>query len=688
MTGDTGASDRALVMFVRAIVAAGAATALAGSVALAATEGLSGDVANLILGVPALAVGFAAVAWIAVGSQPRNVLIWVLASFVVGLGVYAAGKAAIAVMVPDVSLPLDVGTQIPAELPTAAAWVQGWTEAVATLGFFNLLTFGLLLFPDGRLPSRRWRPLAAVIATGLVAVTAFQVVLWHPESTVAPYGPGGPGHKAAWAVVNLFLIWGPLASLVGIVMRYRKSALAARRQFKWIMWGAAVLLPAAVAGSLAAAPILTLAGVLVFVAAYGVAITRHRLFDVDLVITRTVVYGSLAAFIGVVYVAFVVGVGAVAGGTDRPNTGLAIAATTVVAVAFQPARRRLERLASQLVFGRKATPYMVLSEFAKRVAATGDVPLGDIARSLTEGTRAERVAIRMAIDGHLVEAASWPEGRSQPTAAVVRFAIEDAGTTLGSLDLHLPAAHELTSEDRRLAEGLASGLSLALRNQMLTERLAARVEVLRESRRRIVALQDETRRRLERDLHDGAQQQLVALRINLGVTQTIAERDGALRTAALLEEVKGAAEEAVESMREFARGVYPPLLEAEGLRPAISAQARRLPIPVTVEFDGIERYDATLEGTIYFCVLEALRNCVLRAGASGAVVRLSQRNGEVIFEVCDDGAGHGAGSGVEPGVTAIADRVEAIAGTMTVTCTPGQGTVVTGTVPMPAEPPR
>jgi signal transduction histidine kinase len=218
---------------------------------------------------------------------------------------------------------------------------------------------------------------------------------------------------------------------------------------------------------------------------------------------------------------------------------------------------------------------------------------------------------------------------------------------------------------------------------LLTERLEARVDELRESRRRLVAVQDDTRRRLERDLHDGAQQQLVALKVKLGLARALAEKAGATETTALLERLGGDADGAVNALRDFARGVYPPLLEAEGLGAALAAQARRAPLPVTVEPDGVGRYDRDVEATVYFCVREALRNTVRHAEATQARVILGRREGTLVFEVRDDGVGFDPGSSNGyTGLTTMTDRVDALAGTLQVASRSGEGTAITGAIPV------
>jgi signal transduction histidine kinase len=309
----------------------------------------------------------------------------------------------------------------------------------------------------------------------------------------------------------------------------------------------------------------------------------------------------------------------------------------------------------------------------------------DAARSLVEGTGAARAVISVAIGGVMVEATSWPEVDDIGNTDVSVFPIEHEGAELGRLELRMPSGQRLQDEDARLARELASGMGLSLRNQLLTRRLEGRVEELRESRRRLVAVQDETRRRLERDLHDGAQQQLVALKVKLGLARSVARQDGAGVTADLLETLAGRADRAVETMREFARGVFPPLLEAEGLVVAVSSHARRAPIPVSVESDGVGRYDREVESAVYFCVTEALQNTARHAHATRADISLAQQNGVLTFEVRDDGVGFDPASPhTGMGLVYMADRAEALSGSVAVASTPDDGTVVAGTIPAQA----
>jgi signal transduction histidine kinase len=256
--------------------------------------------------------------------------------------------------------------------------------------------------------------------------------------------------------------------------------------------------------------------------------------------------------------------------------------------------------------------------------------------------------------------------------------VRDRGELLGALTVTMPANDPMDPGKERLVADLAAQAGLVLRNVRL-------IEELRASRQRLVAAQDEERRRIERDLHDGAQQQLVALAVQLKLARTVAERDpaGAVELVNGLQATAGAA---LEDLRDLARGIYPPLLADRGLPAALEAQARRAAVPVTVRAEGIERYGQDVEAAIYFCSLEALNNVAKYAGASRADVVLERSNGRLTFRISDDGAGFDPSStGYGTGLRGMADRLDAIGGDLEVESAPGRGTVVIGRVPVGAE---
>jgi signal transduction histidine kinase len=241
----------------------------------------------------------------------------------------------------------------------------------------------------------------------------------------------------------------------------------------------------------------------------------------------------------------------------------------------------------------------------------------------------------------------------------------------------------ITPPELELVESLADGLGLTLRNARLTAALRRQVKDLQRSRDRIVSAADAARRSLEHDLDSGPQQQLVAVKVKLGPVRKLAEDAGATRTAGLLTDIESQAGDAIQAVRDFAAGVYPPLLGAEGLTVALAQETRKAAVPVDLESDGVGRYPRDVESAVYFSILEALQNTAKYAEASRATVRLTARNGDLRFEVSDDGRGFDPAT-IErgAGLSGIADRIDTIGGTWTITSTPGHGTTVAGAIPV------
>ena len=357
-------------------------------------------------------------------------------------------------------------------------------------------------------------------------------------------------------------------------------------------------------------------------AAIGLAVMRHGLYDIDVFISRSIVYGSLAVFITAVYVGIAVGIGTLVGSGGKPNLGLSILATAIVAVGFQPVRERVQSIANRLVYGKRATPYEVLSQFSgarRRV-------LRQRRRAAADGSRARRrnrrrTSLRSGCGaGTPATCGGFPPPTSMPAAgpstALLRRRSRDADRTvevrhqselLGALTVTKRRSESLTPIEVKLMDDLAHQAGLVLKNVGLTADLQARLVDLRASRQRLVAAQDDERRRLERNLHDGAQQHLVAIKVKLGLVEMLATRDPEKAKATLIA-LKDDADEALETLRDLARGIYPPLLAEKGLPTALQAQARKATLPVTVDADGVGRYPQDTEAALYFCILEALQN--------------------------------------------------------------------------------
>ena len=318
---------------------------------LPASAGNQGNPANGVVAI-LLIGGFATVGALLVWKRPSNPMGWLLSATSLS---YAAGAF-------DVLL---------AHFPRTLM-LSHWLGWVWFLSVGLTVTFVLLLFPTGSLPSRRWRPVAWMAAAGVagwVLGNAFapQIFTAGPPPEANPFGIGGPVGGFFTLIAGAgagFVVLAGLGAIVSVVVRYRRARLVEREQLKWLVYAAALIVLSLLAqvviaktmGSTDAATNLENAvtsGAVAFVPiAIGIAVFRYRLYDIDVVINKTVVYGLLAAFITAVYVAIVVGVGSLLGNGGKPNLGLSILATAVVAVAFQPVRERVQRLANRLVYGK------------------------------------------------------------------------------------------------------------------------------------------------------------------------------------------------------------------------------------------------------------------------------------------------------------------------------------------------
>ncbi|MGY2704467.1 ATP-binding protein [Nocardioides sp. HB32] len=400
---------------------------------------------------------------------------------------------------------------------------------------------------------------------------------------------------------------------------------------------------------------------------------------------------GLTAFVVLVYVVVVLGGGALLGRTSSPSLGLSVLATAVVAVAFDPVQSRLDRWVSRVVLGGRTSPYEVVRRFTTTLAGQHpDKELPErMARVLADGTGAESAQVWVAIGDRSVLAATWPPTHVATAGSVARrVPVRHGDDVLGALVVREHPGVALTRVEERLFAGLADQAGLVLRGARLrTElelRLAAlstRAEELRTSRERLVDAHDAERWRLERDIHDGAQQHLVALAVNLRLAGTLATRDRD-RADALLAEQEVAASDAITTLVRLARGIFPPRLEAlgvaEALRPAVAA----LGPTVRLRADGVGRYAPAIESTAYFCSLEALQNAAKHAHATSIQVVLVGTPTRLEISIEDDGCGFDPGTGSRgAGLTNIRERVESVGGSLVVSSVPGLGTRIHAVLP-------
>jgi signal transduction histidine kinase len=649
-----------------------------------------------------LAVVFLTVMVIALRAAPRNGAVWALVWGAVGGG-WGAALETITEQRTGYT-PFQIGE---GKLATSPADLDWLTAMIINLGnwvwllYFFLVIHLVLLFPSGRASSKVWSR-AMWLATGVMALNAgvafFSLAPW----VRTPYDEifAGPMLPAIGTANVILLLLAPV-SVGNLIVRFRKSTGVERLQFRWLTWAVAVLVLTLLSG-LVLSPFgledaargvddviatLALAGVPISI---GIAITKYRLYDIDLVISRSLVFVLLVGFITVVYAGVVVGVGSLVGGS---SVGWSIAATALVAVVFEPVRDRVQRSVNRLVLGRRATPYEVLSDLTGRLAATEreEGLLGRMAQRLAEGTGADRAVVWIQDGSGFSPVACEPasDGLS-PVASLDAMPgavvpISHDSDVLGALSVESRRGDALTPIEQRLVEDLAGSAGLLMRRLRLDAALEQKAQELEESRRRLVNAQDVERRRLERELNEGAQQQVVALKVQLGFAEQQAQTEGADTVAALIAQMAAEAQDAIEQIRALANGIYPPLLEAEGLTTAVTALAELAPVEVWLEAGMSTRYPLPIEGAVYFCISEALTNAV-KHGESPITISLSDQSGDLTFRVSDSGPGFDPNSVRRgSGLNNMTDRLDALGGSVNIETTPRSPTVVMGCVPVNVE---
>jgi signal transduction histidine kinase len=656
----------------------------------------SGNTA-VIVAFEVATLAFPVVGVLIVNREPRNTIGWLMLAIgaVWAWSGPSEGYVAYALVTEPGSLPA------PEVVAALSSWL--WVPAIGLMGVYLIL-----LFPDGHLPSPRWRPVAWVSGVALVVASAAQILLPGPiddtsvEGIQNPLGVSSLSGLVDVAAIALFVLpVGLVLSAASLVVRFRRSRGVERLQVKWLATAGALVAVTYAVGIFATLSVpsgepfpdwvmfLQDAGLVSFIVipvAIGVAILKHRLYGIDVVINKSVVFGTLAAFITVVYVGIVVGVGRLVGRGESPSLVLSIAATTVVAVAFQPVRAQVQRLANRLVYGARATPYEVLSEFAGRVGGSYDTTelLPMMARTVGQGVGADEVGVWLASAAGIERGASWSPhpDRSPGRDAVADLAeidgdlvvdVRHGGELLGAISVVKPVGEPVTPTEAKLLEDVAAQAGLVLRNVRL-------IEELRASTQRLVRAQDDERRRLERNLHDGAQQSLVAVALMLRMIRARMGPD-AVPAGEPLDRAAEQLAAAIEELRHLARGIYPAILSERGLGPAVSSLAERSPVPVVVDVRLDDRLPGETERALYFVAAEALANAAQHASATEVQVRVARQDGQVRLEVVDDGVG-GADQARGTGLRRVGDRVAAADGVLEITSPQGGGTRIASVLPV------
>jgi signal transduction histidine kinase len=571
-----------------------------------------------------------------------------------------------------------------------AAWLSSMSNPVV---FGSLFIFLPLLFPTGTFLSPRWRRLGVF---GVVLLTA-GVVLYMLTPGPLDCCPGIrnpidlPAFRWLRGITPFVFPAVTLTALVAfwsVVLRYRRSRGDQRLQMKWFTFAVAFVVLVGIGGSLASIGLVfddsnDIVPILVFptaaggiAVAVGIAILKHRLYDIDVVINKTLVYGALAAFITALYVGVVVGIGTLLGTRGDPNLALQIAATALVAALFQLVRERVQHLANRLVYGTRATPYEVMADFGDRMAGSlgVDEVLPRIAEAAARGVGATAATVTLRLPGGGTQRVDWPEEATPSTLDHV-VPVTHRGEPVGDIGVVKSAGDPLRPAEEALLRDLASQAGLALHNVQLTLELQARLEEisrqaedLRASQHRIVTAADDERRRLERTIEERVEQRLEEIAARLRAARAGLSRVPE-QTSAELEGLRAEAQDTLEVLRDIARGIFPPLLADRGLAAALEAQAQRADVDVAVDAGGL-RYPQEIEAGIYFCFLQALR-AAERAADGGLRVRVRSDAEEVSVTL------EGPAALDDPTVLVhMRDRIEALGGTFDQDV--GNGTAVIG----------
>ena len=601
--------------------------------------------------------------------KPEHPISWGFAAtgflWAVGAGAYAY---AIAALVAN-----------PQSLPAgrAAAWVDSWCWLPSLVLPMGLL---LLVVPDGRLRSPRWRPVVAALVAGSVLGSlglsgaptfdlgsnepienplAFDTTAWHVAATL--------GYAlVAGAVV---------ASLASFVLRFRPSVGEERQQLRWIGGGLGLAVCLGTVGAFTwgvfpHAYVLHAIALLALPVGTAVAILKYRLYELDLVVNRAFVYGVMTVGVVAAYVLVVGLIGAKL--SDAGNLALSLGLTGVVAVGFQPVRARVQRFVNELMYGERDDPYVALARLGRRLESSlgADAVLPTVVETIGQTLRLPYVALTLG-GGDDVTAVY-----GRPDTVPLRFPLVHQGLAVGELRLAPRPGEQLREADRRLIADLAPQVAAAVHAVGLAHELQA-------ARRRLVELREEERRRIRRDLHDGLGPALAGLTFTLDAVHNLAASDRE-RANALLASATEQTQTMIGDVRRLIYELRPPALDELGLVESLRGIAsRETSVPITVIAEAPEAsppLPAAVEVAAYRIVQEALTNVARHARARSCTLQISVQPDAVLLEIADDGQGivqRPAGVGLQT----MQERAAELGGSCTFTSAPGAGTTVTVRLP-------
>jgi signal transduction histidine kinase len=588
----------------------------------------------------------------------------------------------------------------PGALPAGlvAGWIQHWIWII-TVGL--LFIFLPLLYPTGRLLSRRWRPVV-IVSIGLMCVAVVMEavapgplgnrLLDFPVTIANPLGITalGPAVGVIAPIAALLLLVLVLVAAASLLLRLRHSRGDEREQLKWFTYTTALVVAVFVIDDLlysylphqpvtlaldATLNLLTLLALACLPLLTGLAILRYRLYDIDLIINRTLVYATLTALVVGLYVLVVGALGALL--QRQGSLLLSILATGVVAVLFHPLRARLQQAVNRLMYGERDDPYTLLTRLGSRLDATlaPDALLPTIVQTVREALRLPYVAIARR-QGEAFAVAAAVGG---PVDDPLRLPLTYRGQVVGQFLLGARAPGEaFSSADQRLLDGLARQIGVAIHAAQLTADL-------QRARARLVLAGEEERRRLRRDLHDGLGPALAAQSLKLEAARDLV-RTSPEQAIALLSALLDESQRAITDIRRLVYALRPPELDELGLIAALRTQVARSAHPgLAVCLDTPDRLPplpAAVEAAVYRIAQEGLTNVVRHAKASTCLIRLAAASaGGLCLEIVDNGRGLPPVRSVGVGLLSMRERAEELGGDCVVGPAPGGGTRVRATLP-------
>lgn len=624
-------------------------------------------------------VVFQLVGVLAVNRVPRNLVAWI---YVTSPALVAVGLSAL------------LGGVV-AELTDAlgGSW-SGWLALVGgalfTLGVGILGVFGLLLFPDGRLPRRGWQWLAAFggVSIGVAVIAQALQPALGPDGTISnPIAVGSMANVidqvGGYAIVAVGV--SVVASAVSLMLRYRRALVPEKAQLGWLGLATVLLIIALAAGfmlNLAGlgesvvgqlTRVITYLSVLAVPVSIGFALLRRGLYGAAPVSGNSVVYTVLTLLLASVFGVVVGLVAFLFPGEER--LGGALLATAVVAIIVQPLRERVQRRVNRLFYGYRDEPYRVVAGLGQRLggAGTPEAVLGEIANTIASSLRVPGVSVEMITSEGTVRV-----DHGEPNLDVTEIPLISGGRTVGRLMVEdREPGHALGEADIRLLEDLAAQAAIAVE----ASRLAVE---LRESRRGIVAAREDERLRIRRDLHDGLGSTLTGIGLGLhAASGELTHGDPARR---ILEDLIAETSAAVDEVRRIAAGLRAPLLDELGLEGAVRQLADRLSqrsptLEIEVRYECADAQPpSAVEGAVFGIVSEALTNVARHSMAQHCTVRI-ELNDDVNIEVVDDGVGFGPDVNPGNGVSSMRQRAEELGGRVTITSDPAGGTRVQAVFP-------